>query len=137
MFFHKRLNGVWINQVYGYPYPNKILDTLYIYNPYKLANQPATALVAVDGATWKMAEFYQWSNDSEPTNQCKYSFYGYIRHTEQGMIVLVKDGTESPLDGNSVPEVNHLPLYVIFYLILMRLSNASRCIQELLWLNNL
>ena len=79
---------------------------LYIYNPYKSANQPATALVAVDGATWKMAEFYQWSNDSEPTNQCKYSFYGYIRHTEQGMIVLVKDGTESPLDGNSVPEVN-------------------------------
>ena len=44
-----------------------------------------------------------------PTNQCKYSFYGYIRHTEQGMIVLVKDGTESPLDGNSVPEVNDLP----------------------------
>ena len=97
MFFH------------GYPYPNKILDMLYIYNPYKSANQPATALVAVDGATWKMAEFYQWSNDSEPTNQCKYSFYGYIRHTEQGMIVLVKDGTESPLDGNSVPEVNDLP----------------------------
>ena len=32
-----------------------------------------------------------------------------IRHTEQGMIVLVKDGTESPLDGNSVPEVNDLP----------------------------
>lgn len=86
-----------VNQVYGYPYPNKILDMLYIYNPYKSANQPATALVAVDGATWKMAEFYQWSNDSEPTNQCKYSFYGYIRHTEQGMIVLVKDGTESPL----------------------------------------
>ena len=25
------------------------------------------------------------------------------------MIVLVKDGTESPLDGNSVPEVNDLP----------------------------
>ena len=98
-----------VNQVYGYPYPNKILDMLYIYNPYKSANQPATALVAVDGATWKMAEFYQWSNDSEPTNQCKYSFYGYIRHTEQGMIVLVKDGTESPLDGNSVPEVNDLP----------------------------
>ena len=32
-----------VNQVYGYPYPNKILDMLYIYNPYKSANQPATA----------------------------------------------------------------------------------------------
>ena len=97
------------NQVYGYPYPNKILDVLYIYNPSKSASQPATALTAVDGVEWKIAEFYQWSSDSEPTNQCKYSFYGYIRHTEQGVIVLVKDGTESPLDGNSVPAVNTLP----------------------------
>lgn len=96
-------------QVYGYPYPNKILDILYIYNPYKSANQPATALAAVEGAVWNTAEFYQWSSDSEPTNQCKYSFYGYIRHTEQGIIVLVKDGTEVPLEGSSVPAVSTLP----------------------------
>ena len=94
------------SQVYGYPYPNTTLDILYIYNPYKSASQPATALTAIDGKTW---EFYQWSSDSEPTNQCKYSFYGYIRHTEQGTIVLVKDGTEVPLEGNSVPSVSALP----------------------------
>ena len=96
-------------QVYGYPYPNTTLDILYIYNPYKSASQPATALTAIDGKTWESAEFYQWSSDSEPTNQCKYSFYGYIRHTEQGTIVLVKDGTEVPLEGNSVPSVSALP----------------------------
>jgi hypothetical protein len=97
------------SQVYGYPYPNTTLDILYIYNPYKSASQPATALTAIDGKTWESAEFYQWSSDSEPTNQCKYSFYGYIRHTEQGTIVLVKDGTEVPLEGNSVPSVSTLP----------------------------
>ena len=97
------------SQVYGYPYPNTTLDILYIYNPYKSASQPATALTAIDGKTWESAEFYQWSSDSEPTNQCKYSFYGYIRHTEQGTIVLVKDGTEVSLEGNSVPSVSALP----------------------------
>lgn len=97
------------SQVYGYPYPNTTLDILYIYNPYKSASQPATVLTAIDGKTWESAEFYQWSSDSEPTNQCKYSFYGYIRHTEQGTIVLVKDGTEVPLEGNSVPSVSALP----------------------------
>lgn len=97
------------SQVYGYPYPNTTLDILYIYNPYKSASQPATALTAIDGKTWESAEFYQWSSDSEPTNQCKFSFYGYIRHTEQGNIVLVKDGTEIPLEGSTVPSVNTLP----------------------------
>jgi hypothetical protein len=97
------------SQVYGYPYPNKILDILYIYNPYKQESQPPTALTAIEGTTWKRAEFYQWSSDSEPTNQCKYSFYGYIRYTEQGNIVLIKDGIETPLAGGTVPTVNELP----------------------------
>ncbi|MCE5179948.1 MAG: RagB/SusD family nutrient uptake outer membrane protein [Porphyromonadaceae bacterium] len=97
-------------QVYGYPYPNKTLDILYLYNPYKQTSQPPTALTAFDGATWQTGNFYQWAtSDSEPTNQCKYSFYGYIRHTEQGVVVLVKDGIETPLSGTSVPAVNALP----------------------------
>lgn len=96
------------NEVYGYPYPNTTLDILYIYNPYKQKNQPATALTAIEGKTWQTAEFYQWSSDSEPTNQCKYSFYGYIRYNEQGNIVLIKDGIETQLDGNSLT-TNDLP----------------------------
>lgn len=98
------------NQVYGYPYPNKTLDILYIYNPYRRMSMPPTASTALDGKTWQIGNFYQWATaDSEPTNQCKYSFYGYIRHTEQGNIVIVKDGTEIPLNGNTVPMVNELP----------------------------
>ena len=97
------------NKVYGYPYPNKILDILYIYNPYKNTSQPPTALTAIDGKTWQTANFYQWSNNSEPTNQCRYSFYGYVRYTEQGNIVLIKDGVETQLDGGNVPAANSLP----------------------------
>lgn len=113
MYYHVLPQNVdWLveeDQVYGYPYPNETLDILYIYNPYKQTNQPPTALTAIEGTTWKMAEFYQWSSDSEPTNQSRYSFYGYIRYTEQGNIVLVKDGVETPLNGNTIPSVNELP----------------------------
>lgn len=105
------------SKVYGYPYPNKNMDILYIYNPYEQTSQPATALTAIDGKTWSTATFYQWSSESEPTNQCRYSFYGYIRYTEQGTIALVKDGIESPLEGKSVPEVSALPAvrYILPY----------------------
>lgn len=121
MYYHVLpQNTTWrvdASQVYGYPYPNKILDILYIYNPFKKMPQPATALTAIDGKTWQTAQFYQWSSDSQPTNQCKYSFYGYIRHTEQGEIVLIKDGVEIPLNGNSVPHINDLPpvRYIVPY----------------------
>lgn len=97
------------NNVYGYPYPNQTLDMLYIYNPYKAASKPATALAAVEGKTWEEAEFYQWSSNSEVVNQCKYSFFGYIRYNESGIIVLVKNGAEVPLGETTVPEASALP----------------------------
>lgn len=114
MYYHvlPQNTAVWkveADKVYGYPYPNKTMDILYIYNPYHSSNQPANSLTAIEGVTWKTASFYQWSSDSEPTNQCKYSFYGYIRHNEQGNIVLVKDGSEVPLDGTVVPSADQLP----------------------------
>ena len=121
MFYHVLpQNTQWkvdADNVYGYPYPNKTLDILYIYNPYKQMSQPPTSLTAIDGTTWKTGNFYQWSTDSEPTNQCKYSFYGYIRHTEQGNIVMIKDGTEIALNGNTVPTVSELPpvRYIVPY----------------------
>lgn len=96
------------SDVYGYPYPNKTLDILYIYNPYKASSKPATSLAGIKGKTWEEATFYAWSNDSEPTNQCKYSFFGYIRYNESGVIVLVKNGTEVPL-GGTIPEISALP----------------------------
>lgn len=103
------------SQVYGYPYPNKTLDMLYIYNPYKSSSFPVPdqTAIAVDNVTgkaieWKTASFYQWGPDAEPTNQCKYSFYGYIRYSVTGDIVLIKDGAETSL-GSSIPEIDALP----------------------------
>lgn len=96
------------DQVYGYPYPNKTLDILYIYNPYNSSVQPAKSAAAIEGVDWKTASFYQWGPDAEPKNECKYSFYGYIRCSDTSDVVLIKNGIESPL-GNTIPETSALP----------------------------
>ncbi|HJD75824.1 MAG TPA: RagB/SusD family nutrient uptake outer membrane protein [Bacteroides reticulotermitis] len=120
MYYHVLpQNAAWKvdpSAVYGYPYPNKTLDILYIYNPYKSASRPATSLVGFEGKTWLTASFYQWQSDSEPTNQCKYSFYGYIRRNTTGVIELVKDATTVPL-GDKIPEISELPVvrYILPY----------------------
>lgn len=112
MYYHVLpQNAEWkvdADKVYGYPYPNKTLDILYIYNPYKAARKPATAIAGIEGKTWEEKVFYDWQTDAEPTNQCKYSFFGYIRYNESGVIVLVKNGAEIPL-GETIPEVGSLP----------------------------
>jgi hypothetical protein len=97
------------DQVYGYPYPNTTLDILYIYNPYEAKTRPANAAAAIDGKTWLEASFYQWGNDTAPTNQCKYTYYGYVRYNEQENIVLIKNGIESPLDASTFANLNNLP----------------------------
>lgn len=102
------------SKVYGYPYPNKTLDMLYIYNPYKSSTRPANALSAIEGETWKTAEFYKWQSDAEPSNQCKYSFYGYIRHNTSGEIEF--DGSDVSLE-QGIPAVSALPVvrYILPY----------------------
>ena len=120
MYYHVLpQNAEWrvdSENVYGYPYPNKTLDMLYIYNPYKNLAKPANASSAIEGKTWETASFYQWQSDSNPNNQCKYSFYGYIRVAENGTIVLVNNGVETPL-GQSIPAVSALPVvrYILPY----------------------
>ncbi len=102
--------------VFGYPYPNKTLDILYIFNPYKRAGRPAVSVAGIEGKTWETASFFQWGNNSIVANQCKYSFYGYIRHSETGTIDLVRNGVTEPL-GQTIPEINALPVvrYILPY----------------------
>lgn len=120
MYYHVLpQNAEWkveAEDVYGYPYPNKTLDMLYIYNPYESKSKPATASAGIEGKTWETANFYQWQSDSEPTNQCKYSFFGYVRRNDSGVIVLVRNGAEVPL-GETIPEVSALPVvrYILPY----------------------
>ena len=95
--------------VYGYPYPNTTMDMLYIYNPDRRSSRPANAQAAIEGATFEFKDFYYWDGTSTVTNQCRYSFYGYIRYTVSDEIMLVKDGAETPLTGKTVPSVDQLP----------------------------
>ncbi|MCD8165397.1 MAG: RagB/SusD family nutrient uptake outer membrane protein [Bacteroides sp.] len=101
--------------VYGYPYPNTTLDILYIYNPYKNAARPSNAVTAIEGVDWKTADFYNWEDGGSARNECKYSFYGYIRYEDDG-IMLVHNGEKVPLRG-SIPAVSDLPVvrYILPY----------------------
>lgn len=113
-------NAEWkvdANAIYGYPYPNQTLDMLYVYNPYVNTSKPANSAAAIDGKTWETANFYQWSSNSDPTNQCRYSFYGYIRYTENGNIALVTGAGSTTSLGQSIPKASELPVvrYILPY----------------------
>lgn len=98
------------SQVYGYPYPNTTMDILYVYNPdRRVTTIPGNTQTAIEGATFTYKEFYLWESNTEPTNQCRYSFYGYVRFNDNQEIVVVKDGAEMPLSGKIVPSAEQLP----------------------------
>ena len=109
-------------QFYGYvldasfnvvhKYPNQTQKSLRIFNAYKRASQPITSQITNYGFSakaWNYADFYQWGNDNNgtPRDQCKYSFYGYIRSDESGNIWLINNGTQTQF--SSIPEASQLP----------------------------
>lgn len=123
-FFH--------NQLYGYQttstavlkkYPNQSMKSIRIYNPYeRVASEPLKNYIGVAGFTadaWMRADFYQWG-DSEagvPTDQCLYSFYGFIRADVNGTPALVRDGAlddtglQLPVSVEQLPVVRYILPY--------------------------
>ena len=118
-------------QLYGYifdaannatqMYPNQSQKSLRIYNAYKPASSPTTGLIKNGGFSalaWNYADFYEWGdeNSGTPKDQCKYSFYGYIRGDASGNLWLVNNGalTQLPL---TIPAANELPAvrYILPY----------------------
>ena len=103
------------SQIFGYPYPNSTMDILYVYNPYKTTTTPTNSVTALEknkwgqSVTWTSADLYYWNSNEEPTNQCRFSFYGYIRYTLASELVIVKDGAEQPVTWTEVPEADQLP----------------------------
>lgn len=78
-------------------YPNQTMKSLRIYNAYKPAQAPVKSAITNCGfsaAAWNNADFYQWgdANSGQPKDQCKYSFYGYIRADDGGNIWIIRDG---------------------------------------------
>ena len=118
------------NELYGYTldesfgfvnlYPNQSLPSLRIYNPYKTRTRPTTSLITNYGfkaEAWSQATFYDWgdNNTGTPKNECKYSFYGYIRSDNNGTIWIIRNG--APEMFSSIPSVDRLPVvrYILPY----------------------
>lgn len=118
-------------QLYGYVmdassnvalmYPNQSLKSLRIYNAYKPATQPVTSAITRGGfsaTAWNYADFYQWGNSDTgtPKDQCKYSFYGFIRSDDSGNLWLVNNGVLSQFP-TTIPAANELPVvrYILPY----------------------
>lgn len=102
-------------------YPNQTMQSLRIYNAYKPAAPPVKSLITRFGfkaTEWAPpADFYQWGDDSGiPKDQCKYSFYGYIRSDDGGNIWLIKDGVQTQFPS-TIPTAEELPVvrYILPY----------------------
>ena len=119
-------------QLYGYvldslsnviqKYPNQSMKSLRIFNAYKRASsQPVTSAITRGGFSakaWNYADFYQWgdNNTGSAKDQCKYSFYGYIRCDDGGNLWMINNGTQTQFPSN-VPSAAELPVvrYIIPY----------------------
>jgi hypothetical protein len=110
------------SQLYGYKvddsgnvtqkYPNQSMQSLRIYNAYKPMPSPITSAITRGGfkaKSWLSADFYKWGNESSglPVDQCKYSFYGYIRCDDGGNLWIIRDGVLSQF--SSIPAASELP----------------------------
>jgi hypothetical protein len=91
-------------------YPNTQLNILEIFNPYHATQRPTDAT-----NPWSNADFYAWWNDASgcPTDQCLYSFYGFIRGEPGGRIYVVNNGalTAMPSDASNLPVVRYILPY--------------------------
>ena len=116
------------DQLYGYvldpsynvatKYPNQSLKSLRIWNAYKPATaQPVTSQISFGGfkaAGWNRADFYQWGDADSglPKDQCKYSFYGYIRCDDSGNLWVIRNGAQeqfsSVLSASQLPAVRYI-----------------------------
>ena len=109
-------------QLYGYQvddagnvtqkYPNQDMQSLRIYNAYKPMPSPVTSAITRGGfkaKSWLSADFYKWGNEStgQPVDQCKYSFYGYIRCDDGGNLWIIRDGVLTQF--SNIPAADELP----------------------------
>lgn len=109
-------NGVVLNT-----YPNQSLKSLRVYNAYKPTTMPVKSYITNFGfqaAAWNYADFYQWGDTDAgtPKDQCKYSFYGFIRSDDGGNIWLIENGAQKPFPTN-IPSAEELPVvrYILPY----------------------
>ena len=134
------------SQLYGYvvdsktapynvleTYPNQSLPSLRLYNAYAGMSRPTTSQITRGGFSaegWSSAQFYNWFNEStgQPQNQCKYSFFGYIRGDETGNIWLIRDGVQTQFSTIPAREELPAPRYILPYpnVVIQRSAGAYK-----------
>jgi len=95
-------------------YPNTSLPWLRIFNAYKVATtQPTKSAITnygLNATAWSSTTFYEWGDDNSGTakDQCKYSFYGYVRADDNGNLRVVDNGAlvEIPAPGVALSAEN-------------------------------
>lgn len=129
------------SQLYGYivkdgavvqNYPNQSLPSLRIYNAYaKASAAPAVGAIRRGGfsaTSWSNARFYNWyvEDTGLPTDQCKYSFYGYIRCDANGNLWIINNGVAQQLPDQIVADQLPPVRYILPYpnLAIQRSSGA-------------
>ena len=67
---------------------------------------------------WNYADFYQWgdNNTGSAKDQCKYSFYGFIRCDDGNNLWIINNGIQTPFPSH-IPTAAELPVvrYIIPY----------------------
>ena len=115
------------DQLYGYVidnarnitqmYPNQSMQSLRIFNAYATADQPGSAEISdyftnarIPEKSWARANFYRWGNEDAgtPNDQCKYSFYGYVRSDARGNLWVINNGAQTQLPS-TIPTSSELP----------------------------
>ena len=98
-FYKEQLYGYTLNSGYEviHKYPNQSLPSLRIYNAYKTASKPVKSYITMGGFKaddWSNTTLYEWgdNNSGTPKDQCKYSFYGFMRSDDGGNIWMVRNG---------------------------------------------
>ncbi|MBQ8064939.1 MAG: RagB/SusD family nutrient uptake outer membrane protein [Prevotella sp.] len=115
-------------------FPNQSLPSLRILNAYAPVNTPPyTSDITNWGfkaASWSSADFYQWGNTDSgtPKDQCKYSFYGFIRCDAGSRIWLIDNGVQRELPLTNPTENLPVVRYILPYpnQIIQRSSGAYK-----------
>lgn len=120
-FYGCTIAGEGLNLYFDIKFPNQSLQSLRIHNPYKpAAAQPATSTIKNYGfkaAAWNYAEFYQWGNNNTgtPSNQCMYSFNGYVLCDDNNNLWVLENGVRKALpttiETSQLPAVRYLMPY--------------------------
>ena len=101
-------------------YPNQSLPSLRIFNAYKSATKPTKGTITMGGFSapdWSFVTFYEWGNNNNgtPKDQCKYSFYGFIRSDDNGNIWMIRNGNmesfSNILPADQLPVVRYILPY--------------------------